>query len=118
MDQFVKPLTWIFGAVLTLVGVAGFVMASPLLGLFEVGTVHNVIHILSGVVALGAAATSYQYARLYLVGFGLVYGVVTVLGFLNGTSVLGVFGVNQADNFLHLAIAALCLGVGFGSRKV
>ncbi|MBI3618782.1 DUF4383 domain-containing protein [Candidatus Peregrinibacteria bacterium] len=117
MDQAVKPLTWILGLVLTLVGLLGFVMSSPLLGLFAVDSIHNVIHLLSGVIALGAAATSSAYSRTYLMVFGVVYGLVTVLGFVQGDNVLQLITVNPADNFLHLAIAAVCLIVGFGSTK-
>jgi hypothetical protein len=34
-----------------------------------------------------------------------------------GGDILGLFHVNAADNYLHLAIAAVCLIVGFGSGK-
>lgn len=114
MAQFVKPLTWILGAVLTLVGIAGFVTGDPLL-VFKIDNVHNVVHLLSGLVALGAAATSMKYARWYLIVFGVVYGLVTVLGFVSGTDVLGLFEINTADNYLHLAIAVVSLVVGLGA---
>ena len=113
--MLVKPLTWILGLVLLLVGVAGFVTGSPLI-IFEVNTAHNVVHILSGVVGLWAASSGHAYSRMYLILFGLVYGLVTVLGFATG-GVLNFFTVNMADNYLHLAIAAVCLVVGFGSKK-
>lgn len=112
----VKSITWILGIVLLLVGILGFVN-NPILGLFQVDTVHNVIHILSGIVALIAVSSGESYARLYLIVFGIVYGLVTILGFMSGTSVLGLFVINQADNYLHAAIAIVCLGVGFSSKK-
>ncbi len=115
MSVLVKPLTWILGIVLLLVGVAGFVTGSPLI-IFEVNTVHNVVHLLSGVVGLWAASSGHAYSRMYLIIFGLVYGLVTVLGFTTG-AVLSLFTVNMADNYLHLAIAAVCLVVGLGSKK-
>ncbi len=116
MSMLVKPLTWILGLVLLLVGIIGFFMPSPLFGLFDVDTTHNVVHILSGVVGLWAASTGYQYSRLFLMVFGLVYGLVAVLGFMSG-SVLGLFMVNMNDNYLHAAIAAVCLVTAFGSHK-
>ncbi len=116
MSTLVKPFTWILGVVLLLVGILGFVLPSPLLGLFEVDTMHNVVHILSGVVGLWAASTGYQYSRLFLMVFGLVYALVAVLGFMGG-SILGLFTVNTPDNYLHAAIAAACLVVAFGSHK-
>lgn len=116
MSSFVKPLTWILGVVLLVVGILGFVMPSPLLGLFQVDTMHNIVHIISGVVGLWAASSGYQYSRLYLMIFGVVYGLVAIVGFMTN-SVLGLFMVDANDNYLHTAIAAVCLIVGFGSKK-
>jgi hypothetical protein len=116
MTALVKPLTWILGIVLLLVGILGFVLPSPLLGLFEVDMVHNIVHILSGVVGLWAAASGYQYSRLFLMIFGIVYALVAVLGFAMG-NILGLFSVNEYDNYLHTAIAAVCLIFAFGSHK-
>ncbi len=115
MTALVKPVTTLLGVVLLLIGVAGFFVSGNLL-VFEVDTVHNVVHILSGVVAL-TAMKNYSYSRLYLILFGLVYGLVTVVGFMNAGDILGLFMVNSADNYLHLVIAAVCLVVGFGSKK-
>jgi hypothetical protein len=116
----IQKLAWIFGAVFVLVGVLGFVPAlTPdgyLLGIFEVDTLHNVIHLLSGILALGAAWTG-AYARLYFQVFGVVYGAVTVVGFLQGDTVLGLFTVNVADHFLHFAIAAAALYAGFMMKE-
>lgn len=120
-----KQLAILFGAVFLLVGVLGFIPAlSPLhsdgnrylLGLFMVGGVHNAIHLLSGVAALAAGLYSDKYARLYFQVFGSVYALVTVLGFVEKTTVLHIFAVNMADNFLHLALAVAILGVGFGLK--
>lgn len=117
MNSLVKTLTWILGIVLLLVGILGFILPSPLLGLFEVDMVHNIVHILSGVIAIIAVSTSESYARLFLIVFGIVYGLVTILGFTMGGDILGLFHANTADNYLHAAIAIACLGVGFGSKK-
>ena len=116
MNGLVKPLTWLLGVVLTLVGVAGFFTGDMLLW-FQVDTLHNIIHILSGVVALVAASSGEGYSRLYLIVFGIVYGLVTILGFAMGGSILGLFMVNGADNYLHAAIAVVSLVVGFGSNQ-
>lgn len=115
MNGFVKPLAMVLGVVLTLVGIAGFFVEGSLLW-FEVDPLHNIVHILSGVIGLVAASTSEGYARMYLIVFGIVYAVVAVLGFATG-GVLGLLSVNDADNYLHAAIAVVCLVVGFGSQK-
>lgn len=116
MNALVKPVTWILGIVFLLVGVAGFFTGDMLL-VFKVDTVHNIVHILSGVVALFAVSSGESYARMYLILFGIVYALVTVLGFMSDGTVLGLITVNEADNYLHAAIALLSLIVGFGSRS-
>lgn len=121
-----KKLAILFGVVFVLVGILGFVPAlAPrgtdgmryLLGLFMVGTVHNLIHLLSGVAALIAGFTSEKYAKYYFQIFGIVYGLVTVIGFIQQTTVLGLFPIDLADNFLHLALSAVILFVGFGLKS-
>lgn len=116
----VQTLAWVFGIVLTLVGVLGFVPGITsdmmLLGIFSVDGLHNIIHIVSGLAAL-AAAWGLWSPRLYFQVFGVVYGLVTVVGFLQGDTVLGLIGVNMADNVLHLVIAAVALYAGFGMKE-
>lgn len=112
----VKTVTMVLGVVLLVVGVLGFFM-NPVLGLFGVDTMHNAVHILSGVVALAAAASGASYSRLFLIVFGIVYGVVAVLGFAMAGNILGLFTTNTNDDYLHTAIALVCLAVGFGSKK-
>ncbi|MBI3331934.1 DUF4383 domain-containing protein [Candidatus Peregrinibacteria bacterium] len=109
-------LAWVLGLVLTLVGVLGF-FNDPVLGIFEVDPVHNVIHLLSGLVGLFAASKGMTYARQYLIVFGLIYAVVTVLGFTMESPLLGLVSVNDWDNYLHAAIAAVSLLVGFSGKK-
>lgn len=116
----IKTLALVFGAVFLLVGILGFIPAATpdhkLLGLFMVGGIHNVIHILSGALAIAGAMTSEKYAQLYFRVFGSVYALVTVVGFVQKDTVLGIFAVNTADNFLHLVLAVAILAVGFGVR--
>ncbi len=116
-----KKLAYVFGVVFVVIGVLGFIPGvtpdGHLLGIFDVSPLHNIIHLLSGIAALALAGAGTKYARMYFQGFGLVYGLVTVVGFVQGTTVLGLFGVNVADNLLHLAIAAVSLYAGFGMKN-
>lgn len=116
MNSSAKTFSWILGIVLVVVGVLGFVN-NPVLGLFQVDLNHNIVHLLSGVIGIIAASSGHASARMYLIIFGLIYGVVAVLGFIGGGSVLGLITVNQADNYLHSAIALVSLAVGFGAKK-
>jgi hypothetical protein len=122
MGNLAKLYATVLGAVLTLVGILGFIPGlapnGNLLGIFAIDPLHNIIHILSGVVGLAVAFTANgAYARYYALIFGAVYALVTVVGFIQGTTVLGLIHVNLADNILHLAIAAASLVVYFATSS-
>lgn len=116
-----KLVVSVLGAVFVLIGILGFIEPltpdDKVLGLFAVNGLHNVIHLLSGVVAL-IAASSEATARLYGKVFGVVYALVTVLGFLmvGDGSILGLIPINQADNVLHIFLTVVLLYVGFGTE--
>lgn len=116
----VQKLAKLFGIVFVLIGVLGFVPGitsdGQLLGIFEVNTLHNIIHLATGLIAFWAMA-SVANARLFFKIFGLVYALVTILGFTMGGDVLGLIHANMADNLLHLVIAAVALYAGFGSKS-
>lgn len=116
----IQTLAWVFGIIFLAVGILGFVPAlTPdgyLLGIFMVDPLHNVIHLLSGALALGAVLLG-NYARLYFQVFGVVYAIVAVVGFLQGDNVLGLIMTNMADHVLHLAIAAVALWAGFMMKE-
>lgn len=116
-----QKLAWVFGIVTLVVGILGFVPGitsnGMLLGIFEVDTLHNVIHLLTGVLAIVAAMGAGTYVRLYFQVFGVVYALVTIVGFVQGTTVLGLIGVNMADNVLHLVLAAILLYAGFVMKQ-
>lgn len=110
----------ILGIIFLIIGIMGFVPgATPqgeLLGIFMVDPVHNVIHILSGLVLLMVSFTDYAVARSTTLAFAAIYGLVTILGFLPGDTVLGLFHVNAADNVLHLLITLTALAVALPKR--
>ncbi|MFA6095379.1 MAG: DUF4383 domain-containing protein [Candidatus Paceibacterota bacterium] len=112
-----QKFTLWFGIVLLVIGVLGFVPGvttdGSLLGIFDVDALHNVVHVLTGVIAIVVAKKSMDASRMFLKVFGVVYGLVAIVGFAQGDTVLGLFGVNMADNVLHLVIAVLALWLGF-----
>jgi hypothetical protein len=116
----------VLGGVLVAVGIIGF-LVEPSFGigdsaergtliLFDINGWHNVVHLLSGIVGIAMAGTAAK-ARLFSIGYGLVYVLVTILGFIvgDGGLLLSIIPINTADNLLHLAIAVTGIAVGVAS---
>ena len=116
------------GAVFLLVGILGFVPGittnydqltfaghhseAALLGIFNVSILHNLVHLAFGVAGIALART-FNSARSYLIGGGLVYLVLFIYGLvINHDSSANFVPVNDADNWLHLALAAAMIGLG------
>jgi hypothetical protein len=128
-DRRRTPAQWyclLAGASLLLAGILGFLADSAfdtgsgidgdkLLGIFEVNGIHNIVHIASGLLLL-AASPKRASAKTVAIAFGLVYGIVTIIGLIDGKTVLGLIPVNPADNVLHIALSLLGLITGFMSR--
>ena len=80
-----KTAAIVFGVALVLAGILGFVPGvtndGMLLGIFHVNTAHNLVHLISGAVALWAGFTSTAHSRTYFRVFGIIYAVVAALGF-------------------------------------
>ena len=117
----------VFGAVLVLAGVIGFFYEtsfatgddSPreaVLGILDVNGWHNVVHLASGAIGLAVMGSAVA-SRTYALGLGVVYVLVTILGFAvgNGGTILGLVPINTEDNILHLLIALAALGAYFAS---
>ena len=81
---------------------------------FEVNGWHNLFHLASGA-ALLVVAGRRNRARVGAVSFGAAYGVIAVIGLVDGNDVLGLIPVNPADNVLHPALAGLALYAGLKS---
>jgi hypothetical protein len=116
---------YLVGAVLVLVGIIGFFADSAfntgsgidgdkLLGIFEINGIHNLVHIASGVLLLSVAPKR-ATARYGVLAFGAVYGIVTLIGLIDGEDVLGLIPVNPADNILHIALTLAALLAAFAS---
>lgn len=112
----------VFGVVLLLVGILGFIPGittdGMLLGIFHVNALHNIVHLVSGAAGLWAAKSGMKAAKMYFQVFGVIYALVTVLGFFYGdAAILGIVSNNTADTFLHLVIAVVALYLGFGKKE-
>lgn len=109
----------IVGAVLVLVGLLGFVLVPSgdglLLGLFGVNLLHNLVHLLSGAILLGAAfMQGGRNARLTNMILGAVYIVVAVATWIGPLADL--FNLDMMDAGLHAVIGLVLLGVAFAMK--
>lgn len=115
-----------------LVGVAGFVPGittdygrmefagheseAMLLGLFQVSVLHNIVHLLFGVVGL-LLARSVTGARNFLIWGGAVYAALWIYGLIVAEdSAANFVPLNSADDWLHFALSLgmILLGVLLG----
>ena len=109
-----KTISTILGIGFILVGIIGFI-APDIMGM-HLSTVHNLVHLLSGVIALyfGFAAT-HAAARSFCIVFGLVYGLLGVLGFVLGnpgpermlTLIPDQLMLGRMDHIVHIVLGAL-----------
>ena len=116
----VQSIALIVGVVFLLVGILGFVPGitsnyddlsfaghdsdSELLGIFQVSILHNIVHLLFGVAGI-AMSRSWDGARTFLIGGGVIYLLLFVYGlFAHGESSSNFVPVNSADNVLHLLL--------------
>jgi hypothetical protein len=111
-----KTAALVIGIVFIAVGILGFI-PNPLIsptGLFAVNTMHNLVHLISGIVLLAGVYSFGSSLALKIVG--IVYAIVAVLGFFmvgEDGMMLGMIHINEADKWLHVALAVVILLAGF-----
>lgn len=107
-----KTIMYVAGVVFIVLGLLGFVN-DPILGIFEVDALHNIVHLASGILALIFASQGESQARMFALVLGVVYALVTILGFMTGEGkILGLISTNGADQWLHLVLTVVFLVVG------
>lgn len=123
------------GAIFLLAGIAGFIpglttnydgmmfagheSSAELIGVFNVSILHNLVHVAFGLAGL-ALARSWATARNFLLVGGVVYAGLWVYGLVvQGEMTNANFvPLNEADNWLHLGLAAVMLALGFGLGRL
>ena len=113
----------VFGAVYTLVGLAGFFVSetfaatddNTLLG-FEVNHLHNIVHLLIGLALLGASRRTETARRLNLL-IGGTYVLLGVVGWFIDDTAANIVALNEPDHLLHLVSGALLVAVALGADK-
>ncbi len=110
------------GIVLVAAGLLGFLNTS-IAGtadnaLLRVGTVHNIVHILTGLVALYIAFGLKGEQQVNgVIGFGILYVIIFVAVLVSPT-LFGIFSVaaNAPLHVIHAAVAVVSLAVGYMAR--
>jgi hypothetical protein len=118
-----KTVCKILGVVFILVGLVGFV--SPGFLGTHLSMTHNLVHLISGAIALyfGFAGTL-SAARLFCIIFGVVYGLLGICGFLLGRDpdrmwdALASIGLHLGtmDHIVHILLGVVFLIGGFMTR--
>lgn len=118
----------VLGVVFLVVGILGFIPGittdydtmqfagheseAKLLGVFQVSILHNIVHLLFGVLGVLMSRTA-ALARVFLIGGGLVYALFWLYGLIvNETSDANFVPFNNADDWLHLGLAVAMILLG------
>jgi hypothetical protein len=123
-----QQIAGLLGIVFILVGILGFIpgitthygdmsfaghdSGAKLLGIFQVSVLHNLVHIIFGIVGLALARTL-AGAKQYLLGGGVIYLVLWIYGLVIDKSGGANFvPLNSADDWLHLVLGVTLIGLG------
>ncbi len=130
----VRTFARIWGIIFLVIGTGGFIpgLTQPHdhpdvalksflgleLGLFPVNLLHNIFHLLFGVLGL-LAARSVSGARNYAKSVAIIYGVLAIFGLIEAGNVHTTFGLVPLygnDVWLHLLLAAPAAWFGLVHR--
>lgn len=131
----VQKAALVVAATFALVGVLGFIpgittnydqmefaghhSGAELLGIFGVSVLHNIVHLLFGVVGFALART-WDGARAFLIGGGVIYLVLALYGaVIDRAGAANFVPVDVADNWLHLllGLGMVALGIILGKPR-
>lgn len=126
----VQLIAILVAATFVLVGIIGFIPGlttnlydglefagddgdAQILGVFDTSVLHNLVHLLSGLVGLVLART-WSGARTFLIGGGIIYIALWLIGLLGG---LDWIPVDDADDWLHFVLGVAMIGLGFATTR-
>jgi hypothetical protein len=129
----VRLAATVVAAVFLLVGILGFIPGittdydtmtfgghmsdAKLLGIFQVSVLHNIVHLLFGVVGLALARRT-DGAVTYLLAGGAIYLVLWIYGLVvSKTSDANFVPLNTADDWLHFVLGLGMVGLGVMGRS-
>ncbi len=132
--SLIQTAAGVVGLTFLLVGIAGFIPGittnlydglefaghdgdAELLGIFQVSVLHNLVHLLFGIVGLSLARTP-DGSRVFLIAGGATYLVLWIYGLvIDRDSSANFVPLNNADNWLHFALGAGMLTLGIALSR-
>ena len=130
----IQSAAMLVGLVFLVVGILGFIPGittnydelkfaghnsdAQLLGIFDTSVLHNIVHLVLGIAGLALART-YEGARNYLIGGGVIYLAVFLYGVIWGADEgkANWIPVNWADNVLHVVLGGTMVVLGVSLAK-
>ena len=124
----IQTAALVVGITFLLVGILGFIPGitsnyddmsfaghdsdAQLLGLFQTSVLHNIVHLLFGIAGIALSRT-WEGARTFLIGGGVIYLVLFVYGLIfHGEQGANFVPMDWADNVLHLLLGVGMVGLG------
>jgi hypothetical protein len=115
-----KKLAVIFGIIFVIIGLLGFLPGNGIFGhqdaFFLTDGIHDIIHILIGIVLL-VASRSQNISTMWLNIFGVFFLLLFLHGLFTPNQLLGFITQNAHDTWLHLALGIILLVAGFIGGK-
>lgn len=122
MDNVRLARMWLYlsGVILIVVGILGF-FSNPLVGpdgLVATDNPQNIVHVLTGLLALGLAYAMRDNIGMATMLFGALYLAIFVVTVIS-PSLFGIFTVevNAVDHVIHIGLAVVSLGLGYLARS-
>lgn len=123
-----RLLSTIFGVVLLVVGILGFLLSTPypfataqggvLIGLFSANGFLSLIHVLLGAILLLAGLGGVRPAKVFNILFGLGLVAFALVGFGIAHTGANIFALNVPTILLHLVAGLALAAAGLGADKV
>ena len=128
MNSTIQKLAAVFGVVFILVAIVGFIApnggmsmqptdpatAAKALGIFPVNLLHNIVHLLFGAWGL-AASRSWAGSKQFFTVAGVIYIVLTIVGFLSPSG-FGLVPLGGSDIWLHALLGIVMLAIGYTAK--
>jgi hypothetical protein len=118
-----KKIGMLLGVILLIVGVLGFIPGGLGIvgpdGVFATNMLHDLVHLVTGLIFIIVAAKSAGSVGTAFKVFGVIYVLVALLGFFmagDDGMLLGLH-TNGADHWLHLVLGIVFFALGFSMSK-